>query len=281
MASSVPLLVLPGDPISYPLQQPNQPATTAKLSLGLQVLETPTNKPNNTLITATQAGLLTTDPKRNALTLHTFPQRRYIPSPNDLLIAQIHHSSVDYFHCTITPHTPHALLGQLAFEGATRKTRPLLKHGDLVYARVLSTGVGNTSGEVELTCVNPATGKAEPGGLGPLVGGMLFDISSGFAGRLMMRGGSEGGSGVVVLEELGSKLESQGGFEVAVGRNGKVWVDCSASRQGDGGDADSAKAVKITVAVGRCLKETDEKGLGVAEQRKLAGSVLREMGLGS
>ncbi|OJD15008.1 hypothetical protein AJ78_04693 [Emergomyces pasteurianus Ep9510] len=280
MTSSSPLFVLPGDPISYPLQHPSQ-STTTKLSSGLRLLETPANKNNTSLITATQAGLLTTDPKRNTLTLHTFPRRRYIPSPNDLLIAQIHHSSADYFHCIITPHTPHAFLGQLAFEGATRKTRPLLKHGDLVYARVLSTGVGNAGGEVELTCVNPATGKSGPEGLGPLVGGMLFDVSTGFAERLMMRGGSEGGSGVVVLEELGRKLESQGGFEVAVGKNGRVWVDCSAARKGGGGDADTAKAVKTTVAVGRCLRETDEKDLGLAEQRKLIGRVLREVGLGS
>ncbi|EDN08888.1 exosome complex exonuclease RRP40 [Histoplasma capsulatum] len=279
MASQSHLLLLPGDPISYPHQQPSHPATTTKLSSGLRTLQTPSSNKNSTaLITATQAGLLTTDPKRNVLTLHTFPQRRYIPSPNDFLIAQIHHSSVDYFHCNITPHTPYALLGQLAFEGATRKTRPLLKHGDLVYARVLSTGVGN-AGEVELTCVNPATGKAEPGGLGPLAGGMVFDISTGLAERLSLRGGSEGVSGVVVLEELGSRLEGHGGFEIAVGRNGKVWVDCPVARKGGGGDVDAAKAVKTIVAVGRCLRETDEKRLGTSEQRKLVGVVLREMGL--
>ncbi|EEH49057.1 exosome non-catalytic core subunit RRP40 [Paracoccidioides brasiliensis Pb18] len=279
MTSSSPLLVLPGDPISYPRQQSHQTGPT-KLSSGLNFLETPANNPSTSIIIPTQAGLITSDAKRNTLTLHSFPQRRYIPSPNDLIIAQIHHTSADYFHCTITPHTPPAFLAQLAFEGATRKTRPFLKHGDLVYARVLSTGIGNAGGEVELTCVNPATGKAEPGGLGQLMGGMVFEISTGLAERLMMRGGSEGGSGIVVLEELGRKLEGHGGFEVAVGRNGRIWVDCSAAKKG-GGDVDAAKGVRITVAVGRCLRETDEKGLGVTEQRKLIGRVLREMGLGS
>lgn len=159
-------------------------------------------------------------------------------------------------------------LPQLAFEGASRKTRPQLKNGDVVYARVLSVGVG-PGAEIELTCVNPATGKAEPGGLGPLSGGMVFDISVGLAARLMLPGGS---GGVTVLEDLGKRLESQGGFEIAVGKNGKVWVDSSAGEE---------VGVKMIVAVGRCLREVDEKNLAAAEQKKLVSKVLRDMGLGS
>lgn len=147
----------------------------------------------------------------------------------------------------------------------------MLKATELVYARVLSVGVG-PGAEVELTCVNPATGKAEPGGLGPLSGGMVFDVSVGFAAR-MMTGSAQGGGEVVVLEELGKKLESQGGFEIAVGRNGRVWVDCS----GNGEDT----GVTATVAVGRCLQEADDRGLESAEQKKLVSKVLREMGLGN
>lgn len=147
----------------------------------------------------------------------------------------------------------------------------MLKPGDLVYARVLSVGVG-AGAEVELTCVNPATGKAEPGGLGPLVGGMVFDVSTGMASRLMEASSSnkdqeDGAAGLVILEELGRKLESIGGFEIAVGRNGKVWVDCS-----NGGGA----AVRATVAIGRCLKETEEHNLSPADQRKLVSRILRE-----
>jgi exosome complex component RRP40 len=188
------------------------------------------------------------------------------------VIAQVHHSSAEYFYCMITPQSPHALLGQLAFEGATKKTRPMLRQGDLVYARVLSIGLG-AGAEVELTCVNPATGKAEPGGLGPLTGGMVFDVSPGMAARLMRASSStseqeDGVDGLVVLEELGKKLEKVGGFEIAVGRNGKVWVDCS-----NGGDA----AVKATVAIGRCLTTIDEHDLNQTDQRKLVTRILREM----
>lgn len=109
----------------------------------------------------------------------------------------------------------------------------------------------------ELECVNSSTGKAD--GLGPLKDGMVFDVSLGFARRLLMAKSREEGK-VEVLEALG---EEGLAFETAVGRNGKVWV-CSES-------------VKTVVVVGRALRETDEKGLGVEAQRKLVKKLVREM----
>ncbi|KAJ5239612.1 hypothetical protein N7468_004231 [Penicillium chermesinum] len=271
---STPLVLLPGDEVPSDHLPPanNNPL---KLGPGLKLLSEPTpasEKPRHVL-TATQAGILSTDAKRNTVSLLSFPNRRYIPTVNDLVIAQIHHSSADYFHCMVTPHTAHALLGQLSFEGANKKTRPMLKQGELVYARVLSVGLG-AGAEVEITCVNPATGKAD-GGLGPLVGGMVFDITTGMAARLIRASSSspdddDAVDGLVVLSELGRKLESIGGFEIAVGRNGKVWVDCS-----NAGDS----AVKATIALGRCLQGTDEHNLNPADQKKLVSKVLREFKL--
>jgi exosome complex component RRP40 len=107
----------------------------------------------------------------------------------------------------------------------------------------------------------------------------VFDVSVGFAARLMMGGNAKTGGGVVVLEELGAKLEGLGGFEIAVGRNGRVWVDCSGGG-GATGPAGESAGVLATVAIGRCLQETDDGGLGVTEQKKLVSRVLREMGLG-
>lgn len=95
--------------------------------------------------------------------------------------------------------------------------------------------------------------------MGPLAGGMLFDISLGLARRLMMAQPAEKGK-VVVLEELG---DAGVAFEIAVGRNGKVWVD--------------SKSVKTTLAIGRVLSETDEKGLTIEEQKKLVKKVAREL----
>jgi exosome complex component RRP40 len=272
---SAPIILLPGDNVSSSLLPTAASPAPLKVGQGLRLLSQKgtTSSSSVPTISAAHAGLLTTDNKRNTISLLPFCKQRYLPTPNDLVIAQIHHSGPDYFYCVLTPNTPHVLLPQLSFEGASKKTRPMLKGTELVYARVLSVGAG-ASEEVELTCVNPATGKSEPEGLGPLTDGMLFDISTGFAARLMARTSSndEGPGGVVVLQELGRKMEALGGFEVAIGRNGKIWVDCSGS---------GSASVKATAAIGRCLKETDERGLGVSEQKKLVSKILRELDLGT
>ncbi len=185
------------------------------------------------------------------------PTARYMPRVGDLVIASVQRSSMDFFHLSICPHTPQAILPQLAFEGASKKTRPQLKPNDLVYAKVLSA---SKNMEVELTCVSSSTGKAEPEGLGPITGGMIFDISTGLAAQLLSS------QSIAVLEELGEKLA--GGFEIAVGKNGKVWVDCPES------------GVKGIYAVGRCMQETDCGSLLQSEQQKLVKRVVKETGLG-
>ena len=177
---------------------------------------------------------------------------QYIPATGDLVIGQVHHGAADFYYVSLSPHTPNALLPTLAFEGATKKTRPLLNAGALVYARV---ALANKHMDPELECVHPATGKAD--GLGPLAGGMAYTVSLGFARRLLMAGA---GGAVVVLEELGGLGLS---FETAVGRNGRVWV--------------GSESVRTVMAVGRALRETDEGNLDEERQRKLARKLAREM----
>lgn len=65
---------------------------------------------------------------------------------------------------------------------------------------------------------------------------------------------------IVVLEALGERVN----FEVAVGRNGRVWVG------GEGVD------VRVVVVVLRVLRETDMGELDEKQQRALVGRVLRE-----
>lgn len=139
------------------------------------------------------------------------------------------------------------MLPNLAFEGATRKTRPQLPSNSLVYARIVNPGKDSIP---EITCVDP-TGKSE--GMGPLKGGMVFKISLSMARRLLA--GKKGG--VIVLEGLSEKI----GFEVAIGRNGILWVD--------GGN------VKTTLAVGRAVQEVDEQMLGEKGQKKVVERVLK------
>lgn len=281
-------VILPGETISPDiLPIPSNPSLALKLGPGLR------HTPPST-ITSVIAGSLCIDQKKNAIwvennsgrVLHspcdplhstathfTSPQntpsplsfpnantghpntKQYLPQPNDLVLATIHHSSTDWYHCTLTPHTPPALLPHLAFENATRKTRPQLPPTTLIYARVLTTPPKTP--DVELTCANPSSGKSD--GMGELKGGMVFDVSLGMARRLLAARQREDG-GVVVLEEVAAKGVA---FEVAVGRNGRVWV-----RSG---------GVRETLVVGRAVQETDREGLGVEEQGRLVRRLLKEI----
>ena len=113
--------------------------------------------------------------------------------------------------------------------------------------------------DTEIECVNSATGKAD--GMGPLKGGMVFDVSPAFARRLMMGTDKQGTSkgAVVVLEEVGEKVK----FEVAVGRNGRVWVDSG--------------SVKATLLIGRLLQQADEDDSCIEEQKKAARKAWKDV----
>ena len=240
-------ILFPGEEISAD-QLPRSKKGTLTLGPGLRHIP-----PSEILSTTT--GTLYIDHKKGALWLE-HPHGRYLPSIGDLVIAQIHHTSADTYHCALTPQTPFALLGQLAFEGANKKTRPQLKAGDLVYARVCRASKWE---DTEIECVNSATGKGD--GMGPLKGGMLFAVSPAFARRLMMGTDKEGRSkgGVVVLEEVGEKVK----FEVAVGRNGKVWVDSG--------------SIRATAMIGRLLKQADEEALDTEGQKKAVRKALKDV----
>lgn len=186
----------------------------------------------------------------NGLTLST----QYIPRVGELVIGTINKSASEVYFVNLSDYTAPALLPQLSFESATKKTRPILAPGALVYARVT---LANKHMDAELECVSASTGKAD--GLGPLVGGMLFTISLGMARLLMMPKKAQHGK-LVVLDEL---ADAGVQFETATGRNGRLWVD-----------SDSAKAI---IAVGRAIQETDEKSLNVDEQRKLVRRLIKEL----
>ncbi|KAK3365185.1 hypothetical protein B0T24DRAFT_652299 [Lasiosphaeria ovina] len=239
------LYVLPGDAIDEPLV-PRHKKQPLRLGPGLRHIPP-------SAIVPTVAGQLVVEPRKNSMWME-YNGGRYVPAQNDLVIGQVQRSAAELYLVNLAAHTASATLPQLAFEGATKKTRPQLAQGALVYARVV---LANRHMDAELECVSAATGKAE--GLGPLTGGMAFDVSLGLARRLLMaRSRDEGG--VEVLELLGAEGLA---FETAVGRNGRVWVG-----------SDSPKTI---VLVGRALRETDEGRLDVEQQRKLVKRLVREM----
>lgn len=87
---------------------------------------------------------------------------------------------------------------------------------------------------------------------------MVFDISLGMARRLLLNKQREEGK-LVILEDIAEQVA----FEIAVGRNGKVWI--------------SANGVKETLLVGKALQTVDEEVLNVDEQKKLAKKLLRQI----
>ncbi|OAA75262.1 exosome complex exonuclease RRP40 [Akanthomyces lecanii RCEF 1005] len=239
-------IVLPGDTIDDALI-PTHPKKPLRLGPGLR------HDPSTNEILPTVAGQLVSDPNKNAIRVET-STGRYLPRAGELVIGTVSKSAADVYYVHLSDYTAPATLPQLSFEGATKKTRPVLAPGALVYARVT---VANKHMDAELECVSSSTGKSE--GLGPLTGGMLFPVSLGLARRLMMPKAAEAGR-VVVLEALAAAGLQ---FETATGRNGRFWVDSA--------------SVKTVLAVGRAVQETDERMLGVEEQQKLVKRLLKEL----
>lgn len=114
----------------------------------------------------------------------------------------------DYYKVNIGSPAP-ALLSRLAFEGATKRNKPSLKAGDVIYARVITA---NKHMDTELSCIGALLGTllmvvlllwllsltyiagwcADPSGggkdwatsevvYGELKGGMLVRVSVSFA----------------------------------------------------------------------------------------------------
>ncbi len=100
-----------------------------------------------------------------------------------------------------------ATLPVLAFEGASRKNRPMLHVGSLVYARVI---VSNKDMSPEIVCYK-ANLKAD--GLGELSGGYVLHCSLSLCRSLLLKTNP-------VLPHLGALFS----YEAAVGVNGRVWV---------------------------------------------------------
>ena len=265
-----PQIFLPGDIIPTALLPTGQ-----KRKLGHGIHQDTTNStPEHSIYKATLAGPLQINQRKKTATIQPRPNTtRYQPKTGDLVIAQLRATSQEHYHLHLSPHSHSAILHHLNFEGATKKTRPKLDVGDLVYAKVVFAG--NPNMEIEISCVNPQTGKAEPDGLGPLSGGMVFDVCGELAERVL---GKEK-TGVEFLEELGGRLK--GGFEICIGRNGRVWVDCGGGEDVEGGSG----RVRGVCAVGRCLREVDGglregREMDVKAQKKMVNRVLAEYGLG-
>ncbi|XP_031406761.1 putative exosome complex component rrp40 isoform X2 [Punica granatum] len=137
-------------------------------------------------------------------------QKRYVPRVDDNVLGIVVDTKADNFLVDIKGPAI-AFLPVLAFEGGTRRNIPKFEAGTLVYVRVVKANPGTNP---ELSCTD-ASGKAAE--FGPLKDGFMFECSTGLS-RMMLSSPT-----CPVLEEFGKKLS----FEVAVGLNGRVWVNAA------------------------------------------------------
>lgn len=135
-------------------------------------------------------------------------QKRYVPHAEDSVLGIVVDSRSDNFLVDIKGPSL-AYLPVLAFEGGTRRNIPRFEIGTLLYVRVVKA---NPEMNPELSCTD-ASGKAAE--FGALKEGYMFECTTGLS-RMLLSSPT-----CPVLDALGKKLS----FEIAVGLNGRVWVN--------------------------------------------------------
>ncbi|ODQ57173.1 hypothetical protein WICANDRAFT_35899 [Wickerhamomyces anomalus NRRL Y-366-8] len=226
-------LIIPGDNLTI--------SDSKELVIGPGIHVTPITKE----IIPVHSGIL--QQANNALHIES-NSRRYIPSNNDYVIGLVTGVFGDNFRVSLSNFSFPVSLSAMAFPNATKKNRPNLKIGNLIYARV-----SNASPEVdvEIECIDPTTGK--DGGFGLLEGGYVFDVSLSFARSLLFD----------VNHTLLNLLVKKCKFELAIGLNGKIWI--------------KADDLKYTLALAKSIEKAQLVYSG--EFNKVINSAFSELGL--
>ncbi|GMM35327.1 exosome non-catalytic core subunit [Saccharomycopsis crataegensis] len=196
-------IIIPGDQL--PVDETT--LNSKKLTVGPSIYVDPLL---DNQMTISNAGIFThKEKKTKQLITVESSSKNYIPAVGDLIVGTVLGGFGEFFKVSLSNYKPPAILSYMAFENATKKNRPNLKTGSLVYARISAY---DPNIDVELECFNPTTGKAE--GFGELTGGTVVEVDLGFARYLMFNENNP------VLEHLSKKCQ----FEIAIGVNGKVWI---------------------------------------------------------
>ncbi|KAJ3012457.1 exosome non-catalytic core subunit rrp40 [Thoreauomyces humboldtii] len=197
--------VIPGDRIQLALEQPTNAAAVTKVRVG------PGLHQERGDLVAVKAGVLHQGPGNRWWIDGT--QKRYVPAVGESVIGTIVAKVGEDFRVEIgSAHR--ATVNYMAFEGASRKNRPNLDVGSLVYCRVT---VANKDMEPEVECMD-ASGRSA--GFGELKGGFVLRCSLRMARSLL----DPKNPILVRLAEVFS-------FETAVGLNGRVWVNAESPAQ--------------------------------------------------
>jgi len=159
-------------------------------------------------------------------------QRRYIPAIGDFVIGYIMSKiGVDFFRVDIGAAQP-AALSYLHFEGATKKNRPNVKVGDLIFCRVI---VDDKNREPEVSCVDNFSKAA---GMGLLEGGMKIQVSLNCVRKLTCKD-------CILMKTIGKHMP----FETACGMNGRIWLKATSIKN----------TITICNAISNCEFMTNEQ----------------------
>lgn len=235
--------VLPGDNVTKWINDVSDKKQVVKLGTGLRWEDAPHHDGENAIVAvepqvyATQAGQLT----HNKSSGHTFfvqsasDDGRYQPLLHDRVVGIVEDrmgsdgAGGDLFRVQIgAGHT--ATLSSLAFEGATKRNKPSLKPGQVVYARV---AVLHTHIELELSCqlgpldvgqnLTRRDWMTDEGCYGLLQGGTVLRVAHDWTRRALLPNLQH-----ALWQELDRNSQSMAG-ELAVGSNGWIWMHAASS----------------------------------------------------
>jgi len=154
-------IVLPGTVV---------PAQHVNLKLGPGLLTVSNANDSTPQIISTKAGQLHHSANGSKWWVEN-NSRQYVPASQESVIGSVVQRVGEGYRVDIgSAHS--ASLDGLAFEGATKRNKPNLKVGSLVYARV---SLAHKDMEPELECFNAQTRKAD--GFGEVKGGFLIKCS--------------------------------------------------------------------------------------------------------
>ena len=157
---------------------------------------------------------------------------------NDPVLGVITHKMMEFYRVDIgSAHT--AVLPALAFENATKRNKPNLNVGSLVYARVVAA---SKDIETELACTS-IQGKAD--GFGELQSGLPIAISSRLSHQQVFFMGflrsifhppplssfSRLIKGSSLIMSVLASLRKSWAFEMACGWNSKLWINAKTLRK--------------------------------------------------
>lgn len=165
-------------------------------------------------VVTTRAGELCYKPRHKYWWVEHAGGRRYVPALEDLVLGVVVGQTGDVYTVDIGAAGLATLRCVEGFEGATKRNRPRLAPGALVYARVVAAA---RDLDAELECMSV---RKRADGFGELTGGHVLRCSLGLARSLL-------DPRCAVLACLGELLP----YEVAVGMNGRVWVKAGTARE--------------------------------------------------